>query len=158
MLSQIISGVVIALVSFSFGYFLFAVQRKEAIRLELFRRRLDCYDKIMVFMEKVDEEVHHKNFLLDKTAKDELVLEIYNLTFPNRHYLSEKVYNLLEFDLISFLDELPNYAADLEWTCEHITLLIRDEVGSYIIDPKHIKRIIGDDKKSNPDLKYYENE
>jgi len=158
MITQIISGIIIALVSFSLGYFLFVVQRKEAIRLELFRRRLDCYDKIMAFMEKVDQEVHDKRFLLDKTTKEKFVLEIYNLTFPNRHYLSEKVYNLLEVDLVNFFDELPDSAADLEQTCDHITLLIRDEVGSYIINPKYIKRIIGDDKKSNPDLKYYENE
>lgn len=158
MIAQIVSGIIIALVSFSLGYFLFVVQRREAIRLELFRRRPDCYDKIMAFMEKVDQEVHDKQFLLDKTTKEKFVLEIYNLAYPNRHYLSEKVYNLLREDLVNLFDELPDSASDLEQACDHIALLIRDEVGSYIIDPKHIKRIIGDNKKSNPDLKYYENE
>lgn len=158
MITQIISGIIIALVSFSLGYFLFVVQRKEAIRLELFRRRLDCYDKIMAFMGKVDEEVHDKRFLLDKKDKEKFILEIYNLTLPNRHYLSKKVYDLLELDLVNLFDDLPDSAGELEHKCDHIQLLIRDEVGSYIINPKYIKRIIGDNKKSNPDLKYYENE
>jgi len=158
MISQIISGVIIALVSFFLGYFLFVVQRKEAIKLELFRKRLDCYDKIMAFMQKVDQEVIANDFLLDKTTKEKFVLEIYNLTLPNRHYLSEKVHNLLEPDLVNLFDDLPDCAGDFEQKCEHIKCLIQDEVGSYIISPKYIKKIIGDNKKNDPILRHFENE
>ncbi|MFA5188198.1 MAG: hypothetical protein WC460_02455 [Patescibacteria group bacterium] len=156
MLTQIISGFIIAVVSFFFGYFLFTVQRKEAIRLELFKKRLDCYDKIMAFMQKIDQEVIANNFLIDKMENEKYVLEIYNLTLPNRHYLSEKIHDLLELDLVNLFDTLPESAGDLEQKCDQIKVLIQDEVGSYIIDTKHIKKIIGNNKKKDTILKHYE--
>lgn len=158
MVSQIISGIIVAVVSFFFGYLLFVVKRKEAIRLELFRKRLNSYDNIMAFMQKIDQEIIAKNFSIDKNEKEAFVQEIYNLTLPNKHYLSKKVFNLLEPDLVECIDELPETSESLEGKCEHIKSLIQDEIGSYIITPKHVRKIVGSNKEKDPILEHYENQ
>jgi hypothetical protein len=143
MLGQIISGVVIAIVSFTLGYLLFVVQRKEGIRLELFKRRLDSYDKIMKFMQKVDQEIVSKQFKISEDHIHDYLMEIYNLTTPYMHYLSEEVYYMLEMELAELILDLPNSGADFEDQCEIIKLQIIKEVSSYIISPKNIEKIVG---------------
>jgi len=148
MISQIISGVVIALVSFALGYFLFVVQRKEAIRLELFRRRLDAYDKIMKFILKLDEEVIARKFSVNKDQIEKYVSDIYNLTWPKMHYLSKEVHTMLDPQLINWFDSLPEKAGEFEWQCENIKLQILKETGGYIITPKEMEKIIGRRRKT----------
>lgn len=126
-----------------FGYFLFVVQRKEAVRLELYKRRLESYDKIMALLQQIDQDIIAKNFSVDQSTKDRFVSQIYNLTLPNRHYLSKDVYNLLEEAMVNCIDDLPETAADLEQVSENINTIIRNEVGSYLIHPKTMRRIIG---------------
>lgn len=149
MISQIISGVIIALVSFSLGYFLFVVQRKEAIRLELFKRRLESYDKIMKFMQKIDQEIVSNHFILSKEQIHNYLFEIFNLTTPNMHYLSDDIYRRLEMQLADLLLELPKSAGDFEAQCEEIKLQIINEVSSYIITPKRIEKIVGKNKEKS---------
>ncbi len=56
--TQIVSGLVVAIISFAFGYFLFRAQSKEAVRLEVYRRRLDSYEKIIQFLDELDIWIH----------------------------------------------------------------------------------------------------
>jgi len=152
MINQIISGAIVAIVSFFFGYLLFVVQRKEAIRLELMKKRLNSYDKIMAFMQKIDQEIISKDYILNKSEKDRFVLEIYHLTLPNMIYLSKEIYRMLELHLVDLIDALPESGDDLMNYCDEIKTSILDEVGANIITSKHIKKILGNKKKINPKI------
>lgn len=143
MILQIVTGTIVAVVSFLFGYFLFIVQRKEAIRLELYKRRLESYDRIMALLQQIDQDIITKDFDIDQSIKDKFVSEIYNLTLPNRHYLSKDVYNLLEEAMVNCIDDLPETAADLEEVSNNIIKIISNEVGSYLIHPRTMRRILG---------------
>lgn len=143
MITEIISGIIVAIISFVFGYFLFLVKRKESIRLELYKKRLESYDKILSFVNKVDREIIAKDFELTKEEKNNFVEEIYSLTLPRMPYISKEISHLLEPEMVYAIDGLPDSAHILENLNERLKFDITDEIGAFLIEPKKFKKIVG---------------
>ena len=98
MIYQIIGGLVVLMASFFVGYFISMSQRKEGLRIELYRRKLDIYDKIMEYLQKVDKLILAKQGVIDPEQGRIMSGEIEDFTYSKRHYLSKEIYYMLEFD------------------------------------------------------------
>jgi hypothetical protein len=133
----IISGVIIPLASFAFGYFLFKSQGREEARLEVFRRRLNAYEKVSAFMEEVDIFAHNYNYppnsSLDLTDKrNALVERCFGLVYSNRVYMPLKISNILEQELAFGIGDLPESLGIVEDTIDEINAIIDEEIGKYM--------------------------
>jgi hypothetical protein len=128
MLAQILSGILVSAVSFAFGYFLFRSQTKEQIRLEVFRRRLDSYEKITAFLDSLDDFAH-RGFL--ETKKDEFVRRALDLQTSTAPYTPPELNAFLE-TLWNDIDNLPGSLAELEETDTTITTIIEKDIGLHL--------------------------
>lgn len=134
----IVSGVIVPLLSFAFGYFLFRAQRHEEARLEVFRRRLNAYEKVSVFLQEIDTFAHQKAWDSSKPLSADLIAErgslvqnCFNLAYSVRLYLPIDVANVLE-NLALEIDDLPESLATVESSVGDIGGMIDKEVGKYI--------------------------
>lgn len=127
---QIVAGTCVALVSFSFGYLLFRLQRAEETKLEVFRRRLNSYEKIVDFLEDLDTFSHRGHTEVPE-KRQQFVWRLFKLRGSVGLYLSKKVHELLGIlvDTISFL---PGSLADLENVYEELFDEIEKEAGTHL--------------------------
>src|SRR5690242_12212816 len=116
MITQILSGILLSAVSFAFGYFLFRSQTKEQTRLEVYRRRLDTYEKIITFLDHVDTFAH-RGFV--QSRKDEFEERALNLQTSTALYTSSELHSSLEA-LWNDIYNLPGSLAELEETDTNI--------------------------------------
>jgi len=128
MLAQILSGIFVSIVSFAFGYFLFRSQTKEQIRLEIFRRRLDCYEKIITFLDSSDN-FSYGGFL--KSKKDEFARRALDLQTSTAPYAPPELHTLLEI-LWNDIDSLPGSLSKLEETDSTIRIMIEKDIGLHL--------------------------
>ncbi len=128
MLAQILSGILLSAVSFAFGYFLFRSQTKEQIRLEVFRRRLDSYEKIIAFLDSLDDFAH-RGFLESK--KDEFAQRALDLQTSTAPYTPPELHTLLEI-LWNDIDALPGSLAKSEETDTTIRTIIEKDIGLHL--------------------------
>lgn len=146
MFLQIIAGVAVALISFSFGYLLFLGQRKELLRLELYKRKLAVYDEVMIFLQKVDRLILAKNGVIDPEQRNIMAGEVDDFTYPKRPYLSKELYYALEFELVDSIKGLPESLTELEKAVTKTSELIAKEIGSELIDPRQMRQITGQEE------------
>jgi hypothetical protein len=145
MLVQILSGIVLAAVSFAFGYFLFRSQTKEQIRLEVFRRRLDTYEKIITFLDSLDTFAH-REFVQSK--KGEFVQRALDLETSTVLYTPPELNSFLE-TLWDDIDKLPGSLAKLEESDTSIRTIIEEDIGLHLpnrmmeLSKKQRDRMIG---------------
>lgn len=128
MVAQILSGILLSAVSFAFGYFLFRSQTKEQIRLEVYRRRLDTYEKIITFLDHVDAFAH-RGFVPSK--KDEFEERAIDLGSSTALYTSPELHTLLEI-LSNDIYDLPGSLAKLEETDNSIRTVIEEDIGLHL--------------------------
>jgi hypothetical protein len=128
MLAQILSGILVSAVSFAFGYFLFRSQTKEQIRLEVFRRRLDSYEKIIAFLDSLDDFAH-RGFLESK--KDEFVQRVLDLQTSTAPYTPPELNEFLE-TLWNDIYNLPGSLGELEETDTTIRTTIEKDIGLHL--------------------------
>lgn len=129
--TQIVSGTVVSIVSFGFGYFLFRSQRMEETKLEVFRRRLNCYEAISGFLEDLDTFGHKGVAPDDIERRKEFLMRCYKLTGTSRLYVPPEVNELLH-SLQDVIDGLPESLADLEEIDEELFSLIEKEIGCHL--------------------------
>ena len=141
--SQIVVGLFVLVISFLIGYFVSMTQRKEAFRVALYKKRLDIYDEIMVYLQKLDKLVMRKRGQIEGEQARILANEIKDFTFSKRHYLSKEIYFMLEFDLADALMKLPESLTELERMMNKIFNFISREIGTELISPKEIRGITG---------------
>jgi hypothetical protein len=128
MLAQILSGIFVSVISFAFGYFLFRSQTREQIRLEVYRRRLDSYEKIGAFLDSLDVFAH-RGFL--KGKKDEFVQRALDLETSTAPYTPPELNGLLQ-GLWDDIDNLPGSLAELEETDTRIKTIIEKDIGLHL--------------------------
>lgn len=143
MFTQIITGSLILVVSFLVGYFLSMSQRKEALRVELFRRKLDVYDGIMAYLQKVDKLILKKQGVIEGEQGKIMSQEVRDFAYLKRPYLSKKIYYLLEFELAEVIKKLPDSLSELEKIVQKISEFISKETGAQLIAPKEMENITG---------------
>jgi hypothetical protein len=128
MLAQILSGILLSAISFSFGYFLFRSQTKEQIRLEVYRRRLDTYEKIITFLDSLDAFAH-REFVQSK--KDGFVHRALDLITSTALYTPPELHSFLEI-LWDEIDSLPGSLAKLEESDTSIRIIIEEDIGLHL--------------------------
>lgn len=124
---NIISGAVVAVISFGFGYFLFRSQTNEAIRLEIYRRRLNSYQDITHFLEKIDKFSHRNSDEYILANKGKMADELLGINSA-RTYLPRAVLDLC-YGLYEDIQSLPGSLGALELCSEQIHHLIEKDVG-----------------------------
>lgn len=134
LLSQIIPGIVVAFVSFCFGYFLFRLQRFEETKLEVFRRRLDSYEKIAAYLDRLDGFAHSGNFHL-RSERSKYVQECFTLSNIIRIYIPKEVHDEL-MSLIDYIDFLPDSLWGLEQADGRLFTLMERDVGSRLANSR----------------------
>jgi len=143
MIYQIIGGLIVLIISFFVGYFLSMSQRKEALRVELYRRKLNIYDQVMEYLQKIDKLILVKKGVIDPEQGKIMAGEIKDLVYAKRHYLSKEIYFMLEFDLADAIKNLPDSLTDLERAVSKVAGFIQKEIGTELIDPRKIRGITG---------------
>lgn len=128
MLAQVLSGILLSAVSFAFGYFLFRSQTKEQIRLEVYRRRLDTYEKIITFLDSLDTFAH-RGFVQSK--KNGFVERALDLVMSTALYTSPELHTLLEV-LWDDIYNLPDSLDKLEETDTSIRTIIEEDIGLHL--------------------------
>jgi hypothetical protein len=128
MLAQILSGILLSAISFAFGYFLFRSQTKEQIRLEVYRRRLDSYEKIITFLNSLDTFAH-REFVQSK--KDDFELRALDLLASTALYASPELHTLLEI-LWDAIYNLPGSLDELEETDTSMRTIIEEDIGLHL--------------------------
>jgi hypothetical protein len=128
MLTQILSGILLSAISFAFGYFLFRSQTKEQIRLEVYRRRLDTYEKIITFLNSLDTFAH-REFVQNK--KDDFVHRALDLDTSTVLYTPPELHSFLE-TLWDDIDNLPGSLAKLEESDKSIRVIIEEDIGLHL--------------------------
>jgi hypothetical protein len=124
--SPVVTGIVVPFLSFLLGYFLFRAQRKEELRLEVFRRRLDAYEKIMLHLQYVDKESHGPS-----PNGPSLSWKTIELTGNIRPYLTWEVDNLLEI-MAGVLYDLPDSLGETERLDVELSDILHKEVGAHL--------------------------
>jgi len=126
----------VAIISFGFGYFVFRSQTNEQIRLEVYRRRLNAYEKIVQFLDDLDF-FSHRSFS-DKASdefseeeKDSFVKRAFQLSYSTRIYLPFELSQLVE-EIYNDIDGLPDSLANLEEADEKIHHLIEKDIGKHL--------------------------
>lgn len=132
LLFQVISGFIIALVSFGFGYFLFRSQTNEQIRLEVYKRRLDCYDKILSYYDDLDF-FSHRQEMFPKEEKNAFVDRAFRLHASTSAYIPPGFDPLLRY-IVDCIDGLPESLADLEDNYEKVNYLIEKDIGLRLVN------------------------
>ncbi len=122
-----------SVISFGFGYFLFRSQTKEQMRLEIYRRKLDSYEKIICFFDELDRFAHKydSNGFYPKDEKEKLIQYLFKLTAEVQPYVALELVNLLTH-AVHKIDFLPDSLADLEVVDTEITEIIHRETGTYV--------------------------
>ena len=145
MLAQVLSGILLSAVSFAFGYFLFRSQTKEQIRLEVYRRRLDTYEKIIAFLDHLDAFAHRG---FEQSKKDEFVERALDLETSTALYTSPELHSSLEAVWYDIYD-LPSSLDKLEETDTSIRTIIEEDIGLHLpnrmmeLSKKQRERMIG---------------
>lgn len=132
LLIQIISGVVVAIVSFGFGYSLFRSQSNEQIRLEVYRRRLNAFEELVKYLDDLDHFAHRlspKDF--SQSEKSDFTMRGLKISMGVSQYLTSEVSNMFEFIVMSVW-ELPESLAKIEEADYEIHSLIFKDVGSHL--------------------------
>jgi hypothetical protein len=129
MLVQIISGIVVSIISFAFGYLLFRAQTKEQIKLEVYRRRLDSYEKIIAFLDSLDSFAHRE--FLEENKKSELIQRVFDLQTSTAPYTPPEMNACLD-GLWHYIDKLPGSLAELEEMDEEMKTLIEKDIGLHL--------------------------
>lgn len=147
MIYQIIGGLIVLIISFFVGYFLSMSQRKEALRVELYRRKLDIYDKVMEYLQKIDKLILAKQGQIEAEQGKIMANEIKEFTYSKRHYLSKEIYFMLEFELADAIGSLPDSLTDLEKATNKIATFIQKEIGTELIASSEVMNITGQKKE-----------
>lgn len=147
MIYQIIGGLIVLIISFFVGYFLSMSQRKEALRVELYRRKLDIYDKVMEYLQKIDKLILAKQGQIEAEQGKIMANEIKEFTYSKRHYLSKEIYFMLEFELADAIGNLPDSLTDLEKATNKIATFIQKEIGTELIASSEVMNITGQKKE-----------
>lgn len=131
LLIQIASGVVVAVVSFGFGYFLFRSQTNEEIRLEVYRRRLNAYENIVDFLDDLDTFSHQNSTEEIVARKDHFFKAALRLDANTRIYVPSE-FDRLMCALVDNIHGLPDSLAYLEEVHEQAHHLIEKDVGQHL--------------------------
>ena len=147
----VVSGVLVPFISFAFGYFLFRAQRKEETKLEVFRRRLNTYEQVSIFLQEVDEFAHAPqpkllpNPMDFKEHKTSLTKKCFRLVYSSRLYLPFELADQLE-NFALMIDDLPKSLADVEGAIDDMNGIIEKHIGSYMtnwrVEVDRIRQII----------------
>ncbi len=141
-MKEFLIAILSSMITFCFAYFLFKFQRKEIYRTELFKRKLDFYDEIRMLMQEIDVVIHKNNGHLSGEDKNRLIQAIFNLGYSKFHYGSPEVRDMFTIGLVSSISDLPDSLAEIEEIDQELFKLISEEVGTSLITPEQLKKVM----------------
>ncbi len=128
---QLVSGVIVALISFILGYLLFRSQTEEQIRLEVYRRRLDSYDRITQLLEELDIYIHDEASYSHKRTS-ELMYKTYEVVTLTHFYVPQEISIILNTVPDHLIEKLDERVGDLEEIKDVLTHIMWKDTGRYL--------------------------